>query len=335
MHPRSAPRSTTTAARRRLLALALPLALAGCSGDDGETGASTTQATATQTTAGTSTTTDATMTGQGSETTTSGASGSTSGSTSTSTSGSSSSTSTDGSTSDATTTSGGGGAGLCQEACDGDGDCLVDGVDQGFVCQEGRCRPGGKPDKCNNDLFCQIVVAGQLSFCESTDACSNGRACVALDGFSQGSCAPLADGMGACFDEDVYDAVTLPLLEGDEALVCVASMTFCDPIGGIPQLFNCNALPAPCRSNDDCDVDPSRPICGGDGACVCNDDAHCQDVLGQPHCVDGRCACTSDAECDAFASADACVDGVCGCSSAAVCPAMTYYDGTEIVCEPL
>lgn len=232
------------------------------------------------------------------------------------------------------TTGGAGGGGFCQEACAADRDCWIDGFDQGYECNEGRCRPGGKPAECNSDEFCQIAGAGQLVFCESTAECGVGRVCVALAGFSQGSCPPLSDGMGGCPLPQLA-AATLPLLEGGEAEVCIAEDFFCDKAEGLPQLLYCNVAPPPCTSNAECAMNPTRPICGGDGTCVCDSDEHCADAGPHAWCVEGRCACKSDQDCAGLVGADTCVDGLCGCGSAAVCPSETAFDGTQFVCEPL
>lgn len=233
-----------------------------------------------------------------------------------------------------TTTGAAGDGGFCQEACTADRDCWIDGVDQGYECNDGRCRPGGKPGECNSDEFCQIAAAGQLFFCESTPECGPGRVCVALAGFSQGSCPPLSDGMGGCPTE-LYEAATLPLLEGGETEVCIAANFVCDKAGGIAQFLYCNPTPEPCTSNAECEKYPSQPICSGDGSCVCDSDEHCADAGPHAWCVEGRCACKSDQDCAGLIGADTCVDGVCGCGSPAVCPSETAFDGTEFVCEPL
>ncbi|MEZ4449628.1 MAG: hypothetical protein R3B09_09120 [Nannocystaceae bacterium] len=322
--------SSMTLARSIAARSALMLLL-GCSGGDDE--GSTTATTNATTTTATATTATSTTTGAATETST------TSGSTEGTSAGSSSSASTTTSastTADPTTgtsTSGGAG-GFCQEACDGDGDCLIDGVDEGYVCTDHRCRPSGTPDKCNSDLFCAILIGATFfNFCESADECDAGRVCVALEGFNQGACVPLTEPMGVC--DEPFDPMVLPLLEGGEAEVCIALTAYCDHANGVPQIFDCNATAEGCVDDRECTLNPSQPVCDGDGACVCTSDAHCADVVGLPHCVDGRCACTSDDECAALTGADACVDGLCGCKSAAVCPDMTYYDGTSVVCEPI
>lgn len=233
-----------------------------------------------------------------------------------------------------TTTGAAGDGGFCQEACTADRDCWIDGVDQGYECTEGRCRPGGKPGECNSDEFCQIVIAAQLLFCESTAECGPGRVCVALDGFSQGSCPPLTDAMGGCPTE-AYEAATLPLLEGGEAEVCIYANLFCDKAGGYAPALYCGGIPKPCTSNAECAMYPSQPICAGDGRCVCDSDEHCADAGPYAWCVEGRCACKSDQDCAGLVGADTCVDGLCGCGSAAVCPSETAFDGTQFVCEPL
>ena len=272
-------------------------------------------------------------------TTTAGSGGSTttamptSGGTEDATAGETTNTPTSSETGDATT-GGAGDGGFCPEACAADRDCWIDGVDQGYECKEGRCRPGGKPAECNSDEFCQIVFSGQLIFCESTAECGTGRVCVALAGFSQGSCPLLPDERGGC-PTDAYETATLPLLEGGEAEVCIARDVFCDPVGELAPFLNCNLVPEPCRSNAECEKYPTQPICGADGGCVCDSDDHCADAGPHAWCVEGRCACKSDQDCAGLVGADTCVDGVCGCGSPAVCPSETAFDGTEYVCEPL
>ena len=206
-------------------------------------------------------------------------------------------------------------------------------VDQGYECNEGRCRPGGKPAECNNDAFCQIVFSGQLIFCESTAECGTGRVCVALAGFSQGSCPLLPDERGGC-PTDAYETATLPLLEGGEAEVCIARDVFCDPVGGLAPFLNCNLVPEPCRSNAECEKYPTQPICGADGGCVCDSDDHCADAGPHAWCVEGRCACKSDQDCAGLVGADTCVDGVCGCGSPAVASSVPPLVGIAVVVEP-
>lgn len=232
---------------------------------------------------------------------------------------------------------GGGGAdgGLCQEACSEDGDCLVEGVDQGYVCSDSRCRPGGKPDKCNSDLFCQIAAAALFtSFCKAPEACGPTKACVELAGFSQGACvARTADMVGECSGN--FMPATLPLLGGGEAEVCVvaADEIFCGQKPNFEPVFYCELAPAPCDSDAQCTMNPTQPVCSA-GSCVCTEDAHCAGLAGYTQCVEGRCACANDRDCAALPGSDVCVDGVCGCGSASVCPDATYFDSTEIVCEP-
>jgi hypothetical protein len=81
-------------------------------------------------------------------------------------------------------------------------------------------------------------------------------------------------------------------------------------------------------------MNPTAPVCAGDGTCICTEDSHCIGP-GYPTCVAGRCSCTSDADCAVFEDTDVCVDGACGCKSAAVCPMETHFDGTQPVCDPL
>lgn len=301
------------------------LLVGGCSDDDTSPPTNSTNAV---TTASDPTTAPTTVdpTGAGTDEPTGGTTGGTAGGTTGGTTGTSEA-------SGGSTTGGGGAGGFCQEACEADSDCRIDGVDQGYVCSEGRCRPSGTPAACSTDLFCQILLGGGLAICESSDECGEGRVCVKLESYSAGGCPRLSDGMGGCPDNHV--AATLPLLEGGEAEVCIALGIFCDDVSVFPPLLYCNPVPEPCRSDTDCEQYQFQPICGGDGSCVCTTDDHCAAAAGHTSCVDGRCACTSDQDCAGLASADTCVDGVCGCGSPAVCPTETVYDGTQYICEPL
>jgi len=312
----------------RVLVAFLGVAVA-CSGDDsGATGSATAASATTMTSGATAMGTTVTASAATTESTGGSATGSASES-----SGGTDGTSGTGATSGTSgTTGGGGGGGFCQEACAGDGDCMVDGVDAGYVCKDARCLPTGKPAECNSDLFCQIVLGSALNFCDAPDACMGGRVCVALAGFSQGACLLPSDGMGGCASP--FGPATLPLLGGGEAEVCYAPTGFCDKANSVPALLYCNVKPT-CADDSECAAVPGQPVCGGGGECVCTMDAHCAGFVNQPHCVGGRCECTSDQECAGSIGIDTCVDGTCGCGSASVCPTETYFDGTDVVCEPI
>lgn len=315
------------------VAFVVTSSMSACAGDEGgtETGASAaTQVTSASTsaTSGVAATGDATEGGSdGSDASTTGSA--TAGSATTTASPTSSPTS---ATDTASTTGGGGGGGFCQEQCGGDADCRIDGVDDGYVCKEGRCRPETGWGDCTEDTFCQVLGAASFQLaCESQADCSASRVCVAVEDYTTGACVTVYDPMTGCASN--FEPSVQPLLEGGTAEVCVLDGVFCDPVGGLDFLYKCNAEPAPCEDDNDCAMFVTQPVCAGDGVCVCTDDSHCAGVPGLSKCVEGACACTEDADCDAVPGADACVDGLCGCSSAESCPAETVFDGTEPVCE--
>lgn len=222
-------------------------------------------------------------------------------------------------------------AGFCREICRADEDCLIAGVDEGYVCSDGRCLPGDLPGPCSDDLYCQIVGASGLAFCQASRECSLGRVCAELGGSAVGVCIYPTDEMGQCPTN--LEPAAVPLFEGGETEACIDPDFACDPITGNRLIFNC-IIDDPCRSDADCNLDPSRPVCANDGSCICTDDAHCAAVPGHPSCIDGRCACAGDADCAGLPGLDACVDGYCGCASDASCDGETVFDGTANACEP-
>lgn len=222
--------------------------------------------------------------------------------------------------------------GACQEACESDRDCLVDGVDQGLVCYDSRCAPAIEPNVCSSDLYCAVAFPG-LHSCESSGDCPDGYVCIDLEGRQQDMCGRLADDRSQCPNTKYFDVGEQPTTEGNLESICIGAL-FCDLENSLPYVHYCIEIPSPCVSDSGCSKYPTAPICAGDGTCICDDDAQCI-APGLPTCVAGSCSCTSDADCAVLGYADVCVDGKCGCSSAAVCPKETHYDGTQPVCEPL
>jgi hypothetical protein len=88
-------------------------------------------------------------------------------------------------TTDDTTTTGDAGQ-FCQETCAGDADCMINGVDMGYTCQDNRCV--NDAFKCSSDAQCNATVSEWFLDCAAQADCMMGSKCVDVGG-GVGKCA--------------------------------------------------------------------------------------------------------------------------------------------------
>ncbi|MCB9570382.1 MAG: hypothetical protein H6710_24750 [Myxococcales bacterium] len=209
----------------------------------------------------------------------------------------------------------------CQEACENDDDCAVNGLDVGFSCVDKRCQSGDSG--CTYNGECVALYSGWAVQCESQDQCV-GQVCVDIGG-GEGRCATAPTDLVKCEALLLQETTYPPIEGGDPIAVCAQTAAICED----------GSCAFACSDDAQC-TSPSAPVCNTEsGDCECATDDHCADVPGASICSAGQCRCASDADCEGVDNADVCLeDGSCGCSSADVCTSGTAFDGTSYVCEP-
>ena len=207
----------------------------------------------------------------------------------------------------------------CQPTCSADSDCLLGGVDIGFVCVDGQC---GLPP-CLDDLACQYIFGGWTDPCAATRDCAPGEACLAID--DGGLCATVATPKFTCADLGLV-AITRPAVEGRDVTVC----------GNLDATCTDQRCVSPCKTDADCPPELGAPHCQtATGQCICAADDDCLAALqpGFRVCLAGVCGCSSDVDCAGGANVDTCLAGACGCSSTAACT-RPIFDNVTQVCAP-
>jgi len=208
----------------------------------------------------------------------------------------------------------------CRPTCTADSDCNIGGMDIGFRCITGICRP----PPCSDDAACILTLSGWTLPCTDQAACGEGRACVDVGG--EGRCATTPSMALQCIDLGL-DEQTLPTIAGDmNVTVCGVTTASCDA----------GTCSAPCTSDAACPVQLGHPTCEqATGACICTEDRDCQDTMkpGLIACIAGRCGCRYDMDCTGGTNVDTCFAGACGCSSTATC-STPIYDAAVQVCGP-
>jgi len=209
----------------------------------------------------------------------------------------------------------------CQPTCTSDRDCSVGGMDIGFRCVTGVCRP----PPCSDDAACILTLSGWTTPCAEQAACTEDQACVDVGG--EGRCATAPGMRLQCIDLGL-DERMLPTIEGEVTVtVCGVTTARCDA----------GTCSAPCTSDAACPAQLGHPTCEqSTGACICTEDRDCQDTLkpGLIACIAGRCGCRSDMDCTGGTNVDTCYAGACGCASTATCSSQ-IYDGAVQICGPV
>lgn len=214
----------------------------------------------------------------------------------------------------------GDGTAFCQEVCQVDADCTVEGMDVGYTCQRGRCESSG----CTDDLDCRAMFSGWASECVDQAGCP-GQVCIDIGG-GVGRCATSPSDFIMC-ETLMMAEVAVPMIEGGiDAIVCANVDYTCQD----------SVCVNPCEDDAACALLSGHPVCNPDtGTCECSSDEDCKKsgMDGYSACYDGLCGCITDDDCAADGNADICTDaGLCGCSSASVCKNKAF-DGTTPVCE--
>lgn len=221
------------------------------------------------------------------------------------------------------TTTGGPAGQYCQEACVGDADCMIGGVDMGWTCQDSRCTTDA--GKCSTDTQCNALFSGWATDCAAQADCQMGFACVDI-GEGMGKCAVTPSDFLMC-ETLMMEELQVPAIEGGmDIAVCGKTGAKCDN----------EVCTDPCESNAECPAQGGHPMCNaGTGKCECTSNEDCAATgLGYlTTCNNGVCGCGSDADCVTTMGSDKCFEGVCGCSTVDVCPAENAFDGTTKVCE--
>lgn len=212
---------------------------------------------------------------------------------------------------------------FCQEACAGDADCMIGGVDMGFTCQDSRCISDA--GKCSTDTQCNAVFSGWVMDCAAQADCTMGYACVDI-GEGVGKCAITPNDFVTC-ETLTMEELMLDAIEGGMQLtVCGKTGAKCDN----------EICTDPCEANTDCPANGGHPVCNvGTGRCECGSDEDCA-VIGMPQfatCNSGVCGCAQDTDCVGTMYSDKCFEGSCGCSTVDVCMNDSAFDGTTKVCE--
>jgi len=217
----------------------------------------------------------------------------------------------------------GGSGQYCQEACAGDADCMIGGVDMGYTCQDSRCVNAAS--KCSADTQCNALFSGWVMDCVAQADCMMGYACVDI-GEGVGKCAITPNDFVMC-ETLTMEELMLDAIEGGMQLtVCGKTGAKCDNEVCID----------PCEANTDCPAQGGHPVCNVDsGRCECGADADCA-AIGAPQfatCNNGVCGCAQDTDCAGTMYSDKCFEGSCGCSTVDVCTNADVFDGTMKVCE--
>ncbi|MDC0672659.1 hypothetical protein [Nannocystis radixulma] len=212
---------------------------------------------------------------------------------------------------------------FCQEACAGDADCLIGGVDMGYTCQDNRCQNAAS--KCSADTQCNALFSGWVMDCAAQADCMMGYACVDI-GDGVGKCAITPSDFIMC-ETLTMEEMMLDAIEGGmQITVCGKTGAKCDNEVCID----------PCEANTDCPAQGGHPMCNVDtGRCECGSDADCAATgLSQfAVCNNGVCGCGQDSDCAGTMYSDKCFEGSCGCSSVDVCANPNVFDGTMKACE--
>jgi len=208
----------------------------------------------------------------------------------------------------------------CQPTCMADDDCTIDGMDIGFRCVTGVCRP----PPCSDDAACILTLSGWTTPCGDQAECTPDQACVDVGG--EGRCAARPGMDLQCIDLGL-DERMLPTIAGDmTVIVCGVVTASCDE----------GTCKAPCTSDAACPAQLGHPTCEqATGACICTEDRDCQDTMkpGLIACNAGRCGCRSDMDCTGGVNVDTCFAGACGCSGPATC-STPIFDNAVQICGP-
>lgn len=207
----------------------------------------------------------------------------------------------------------GSGGGACVHQCQSDADCLVGGMDQGYVCVDSYCT--GESSGCSDDNYCVAFLSG---WTQGTPCSPGGGECdaamqVCLDLGPDGVRCAVAPSQFITCDQLQMDEIPMTDADGNPAIVCGRSEAACHPDG------YCHL---PCAGDQDC-LSASYPICNVQtGLCECGTDADCQ-TIGQEQfsaCNGGLCGCGEDQQCVDAGTGDVCTQaGFCGCSADAAC----------------
>ncbi|MCH9683091.1 MAG: hypothetical protein K0V04_16780 [Deltaproteobacteria bacterium] len=223
--------------------------------------------------------------------------------------------------------SGGPGGGLCIHQCEADGDCTVDGIDNGLTCQSGFCTGEGSADLCDSDEACVAQLSGWSfgSPCTAGGGECDALMMVCLDVGGEGHCVTPVGEFFNCADGGTEEVETMDI-DGNPVTVCGRPNAECGDLGFC---FD------PCTSDDACLTD-SAPVCNtATGTCECGTDADCES-LGMPQlsvCNAGACGCGEDQHCVDGNAGDVCNSGLCGCSADAACDGVdNIFDGGTIAC---
>jgi hypothetical protein len=216
----------------------------------------------------------------------------------------------------------------CVHHCEGDEDCLIDGVDNGYECIDQLCT-AELASSCTTDEGCVAYLSGWTA---GTPCTPGGGECdaamqVCLEIEGAGHCAVAPNDFLTC-DTLQMDEIPVVDIDGSDAIVCGRTNAACHEDG---------YCWLPCQDDGDC-ASEAYPHCNaGTGVCECTSDAGC-DTLGYPEysvCNAGVCGCDSDQQCSSSGAGDVCnPSGVCGCSGDAACESLTNpYDGGMYVCQ--
>jgi hypothetical protein len=215
-----------------------------------------------------------------------------------------------------------GGDEFCVEICSTNADCLLDGADQGYQCEGGRCV--GDFSSCEDDEACKLLFSGwaQGDNCGAQADCAVTQACINLDG--AGKCVYTPTEFLDCETINMVE-IPMPAIEGGTVIACGNDSAFCHEDGYC--LDGCST---------DADCVGLWTKCQGNNQCGCADNSECAGFPGLPVCDAGACFCGSDEDCAgaANASGDLCTTlGYCGCSDVSICSTETVFDGTTPACE--
>lgn len=217
----------------------------------------------------------------------------------------------------------------CAEACAGDGDCRVAGVDQGYRCNLTALRCERFASPCRADLECLPEGSLWLTACVADADCVVFDDDVCVDAGGVGRCARLAPGgLGAASgcEFPAADAISVQKFgDATAVIVCANTARVCDR-------GECRTA---CRSDAECGADRNGTICdlpSGTCRCVRNEDCGGPGVSVCDR-VTGFCLCENAADCTDVPNTDACLGGQCGCSAASACNGERAFSGTSYVCQ--